>query len=157
MVSGGYGERTEHGAGHRPLYRGARFGAPRLHSHRSVGDRAETSASDTAPAGLSDLLARKELYEGYVKNMEEAGENEVSAVDPDARLMGNNRGGVEVAYNIQSAVDGRHDLILDYHVSKNPSDQNQLGYMVKRVKKLGYRGLPWWRIRAITTVRISKK
>lgn len=51
--------------------------------------------------------------------------------------MGNNRGGVEVAYNVQSAVDGKHDLILDYHVSQNPSDQNQLSYMVKRVKKLG--------------------
>ncbi|MEG1241071.1 MAG: IS1182 family transposase [Oscillospiraceae bacterium] len=103
-----------------------------------AADQAKT-VSDTAPAGLADLLARKELYEGYVKKMDKVGENEVSAVDPDARLMGNNRGGVDVAYNIQSAVDGRHDLILDYHVSKNPSDQNQLGYMVKRVKKLGYR------------------
>ena len=28
-------------------------------------------------------------------------------------------------------VDGKHDLILDDHVSPHPSDQNQLSYMVK--------------------------
>ena len=38
-------------------------------------------------------------------------------MDPDVRLMGNNRGGVDVEYNVQSAVDGKHNLILDYHVS----------------------------------------
>lgn len=104
-----------------------------------AADTAEATGSDTAPAGLADLLSRKELYEGYLAQIDATGGNEVSAVDPDARLMGNNRGGVEVAYNVQSAVDGKHDLILDYHVSQNPSDQNQLGYMVKRVKKLGYK------------------
>lgn len=99
----------------------------------------EGSAEEQAPAGLKELLSRKELYENYLSQMDESGINEVSEVDPDARLMGNNRGGVEVAYNVQSAVDGKHDLILDYHVSQNPSDQHQLSYMVKRVKKLGYR------------------
>lgn len=102
-------------------------------------DQGEAAASDTAPAGLAALLSRKELYEGYLAQIDTSGGNEVSAVDPDARLMGNNRGGVEVMYNVQSAVDGKHDLILDYHVSQNPSDQNQLSYMVKRVRKLGYR------------------
>lgn len=102
-------------------------------------DCKEEADTGTAPEGLAELLARKEQYEGYLAQMEETGVNEVSVVDPDARLMGNNRGGVDVAYNVQSAVDGKHDIILDYHVSQNPSDQNQLSYMVKRVKKLGYR------------------
>lgn len=107
---------------------------------------AELEAADSegeeegVPAGLAELLERKESYEGYLAQMNAQGENEVSAVDPDARLMGNNRGGVEIAYNVQSAVDSKHHLILDYHVSQNPSDQNQLGYMVKRLKKLGLRG-----------------
>lgn len=100
-------------------------------------DQEEEGKEERSVARLQELVERKELYEGYLAQMEERGENEVSAIDPDARLMGNNRGGVEVAYNVQSAVDGKHDLILDYHVSQNPSDQNQLSYMVKRVKKLG--------------------
>lgn len=84
---------------------------------------------------LNKLKQRKELYEGYVKRLDETGENELSAVDPDARLMGNNRGGVEVSYNVQSAVDSKHDIIIEYDVSMNPSDQGQLGSMVRKIKK----------------------
>jgi transposase len=100
-------------------------------------DCEETMASGHAPEGLKQLLSRKELYEGYLAQIGVADSNEVSTVDPDARLMGNNRGGVEVAYNVQSAVDGKHDLILDYHVSLNPSDQGQLSNMVKTRQAAG--------------------
>ena len=49
--------------------------------------------------GLDEVLKRKDLYESYKASLEKTGENEISTEDPDARLMGNNRGGVEVAYN----------------------------------------------------------
>lgn len=98
-------------------------------------DRQEEENTDHASDMLQKLLERKELYESYKAQLDARGENEISAVDPDARLMGNNRGGVDMAYNVQSAVDGKHDLILEYDVSLNPSDQNQLGKMVKKVKR----------------------
>jgi len=85
---------------------------------------------------LQKLLERKEQYEEYKKMLDESGENELSTTDPDARLMGNSRGGVEVAYNVQSAVDGKHDIVVAYDVSKNPADQSQLGTMVKKVKQV---------------------
>jgi len=97
-------------------------------------DSAEENAA-TMPEKLQKLLERKELYESYKAKLEESGENEVSAVDPDARLMGNNRGGVDMAYNVQSAVDAKNDIIIEYDVTLNPSDQGQLGSMVKKVKK----------------------
>ena len=100
-------------------------------------DKAEESESppmDTTE--LQKLLERKEKYEEYRKSLDESGANELSTVDPDARLMGNNRGGVEVAYNVQSAVDGKHNIVVAYDVSTNPSDQNQLGVMIKKVKKV---------------------
>ena len=84
---------------------------------------------------LENLSTRKEQYEGYLNKLDQTGENELSEVDPDARLMGNNRGGVDVCYNVQSAVDGKHDIVVDYDVSLNPSDQGQLSNMVKKVKK----------------------
>ncbi len=87
------------------------------------------------PDELKNLLERKDLYESNRARLNESGENEISVVDPDARLMGNNRGGVDMAYNVQSAVDAKHDLIVEYDVSTNPSDQNQLGSMVKKVKR----------------------
>jgi hypothetical protein len=49
--------------------------------------------------------------------------------------MGNNRGGVDVAYNAQSAVDAKHNIVVEYDVSTNPSDQNELGKMAKKVKR----------------------
>ena len=98
-------------------------------------DRQEEQNAVTVPDKLEKLLERKELYERYMAQLDANRENEVSVVDPDARLMGNNRGGVDMAYNVQSAVDSKNDLIIEYDVSMNPSDQNQLGSMVKKVKQ----------------------
>lgn len=98
-------------------------------------DRQEEPQKGHVPDKLQVLLERKDLYESYKEKLDAGEENELSAVDQDARLMGNNRGGVDVAYNVQSAVDGKYDLILEYDVSMNPSDQNQLGTMVKKVKR----------------------
>jgi radical SAM protein with 4Fe4S-binding SPASM domain len=98
-------------------------------------DRQEEQNAATVPSKLQKLLERKELYESYMAQLDANGENEISIVDPDARLMGNNRGGVDMAYNVQSAVDSKNDLIIEYDASMNPSDQNQLGKMVKNVKR----------------------
>jgi transposase len=91
------------------------------------------------PSGLLELLERKELYKQYKAQIESIDENEISTVDPDARLMGNNRGGVDVAYNVQSAVDGKNGIILDYDVSLKPSDHGQLSTMIKQLMRQGYR------------------
>jgi len=96
-------------------------------------------AETKVPEGLLKLLERKDLYEQYKAQLESSDANELSVVDPDARLMGNNRGGVDVSYNVQSAVDGKHGIILDYDVSLNPSDHGHLSIMTKRLKKQGYR------------------
>jgi transposase len=98
-------------------------------------DKRETTPKDAAPKSLDELLERKKLYESYIVRLDETGENEISQVDPDARLMGNNRGGVDVAYNVQSAVDSKNHILVDYDVSQNPADHGQLGNMVKKVKK----------------------
>ncbi len=92
-----------------------------------------------APKGLKEVLERKGLYESYLAQIEAGITNEVSAVDPDARLMGNNRGGVDMAYNVQSAVDAKEHIVLDYDVSMNPSDQGKLSYMAKRLMRQGYK------------------
>jgi len=83
---------------------------------------------------LQDLEARRDKYEQYLQQLNESGENEISEVDPDARLMGNSRDGVMMAYNVQSAVDSKTHIILDFDVSLNPTDQHQLGNMVKKVR-----------------------
>jgi transposase/IS5 family transposase len=51
---------------------------------------------------------------------------EVSLTDPEARLMGVNNMGFEVAYNMQTAVDAKNHLIVAVDVTNNPADQGQL-------------------------------
>ena len=103
--------------------------------HEDKREESETKV----PEGLLELLERKELYEEYKAQIEASEENELSTVDPDARLMGNNRCGVDVAYNVQSAVDGKNGIILDYDVSLKPSDHGHLGTMTKQLMRQGFR------------------
>jgi len=91
------------------------------------GDAAE--ACDRKPeAGeikkrLQELKSRKEKYEGYKKQLEENGKNEISTTDPDARLMcNNNNNNVDVSYNVQTTVDSKHKLIVDFKVSQKPNE-----------------------------------
>jgi len=100
-------------------------------------DENDTSEQEDAVDALKlmDILARKDKYEEYLKKLDETGQNELSAVDPDARLMGNNRGGVDVCYNVQSAADSKHHIVTNYDVITSPVDHGQLGSMAKKVKK----------------------
>jgi len=85
------------------------------------------------PAILKELEERKAKYEGIQKELQKSGETEVSLIDPDARLMKQNRGGVDVSHNIQSAVDSKHHIILDYNVTKCSVDHGQLSVMAAKV------------------------
>jgi len=75
---------------------------------------------------LERLQGRKVKYDGLKAKLQESGEAEISTVDPDARLMhqGGDRHYLDVCYNVVTAVDAKHKLIVDYDVSTNPSDQS---------------------------------
>lgn len=101
-----------------------------------ANDREENKAPKVDVAAvLATLQQRKAQYESYQQELEESGENEKSLTDPDARLMGNNRGGVDVCYNVQAAVDAKHHIIVEMNVTNNPSDHGQLSVMCKQVRK----------------------
>ena len=83
------------------------------------------------------IKARKARYENLKAKMEETGENQISEVDPDSRLMRNNHK-MDVCYNVQTAVDEKNKLIIDYEVTNEACDINQLGNMaIKAQKTLG--------------------
>jgi len=106
-------------------------------------DKCDTDeASDRKPDAeeikrrIQELKNRKEKYEGYQEQLEKSGENEISTVDPDARLMCNNNNNVEVSYNVQTTVDSKHKLIVDFKVTQNPNDLGELDNMALRAKKI---------------------
>ena len=57
--------------------------------------------------------------------MEKNGQKEVALTDPDCRQM-MNHGRVESCYNLQAAVDSKNHLIVNYLVTNEASDLNQL-------------------------------
>jgi transposase len=79
--------------------------------------------------------ARMGRSEGLLAAMEESGVNEVSTVDRDARLMGNNRFGVDMAYNVQASVDGKEHLVAAFDITQNPTDHGLLTPMIKKTQE----------------------
>lgn len=85
---------------------------------------------------LQELKNRKVKYEEYKDQLEKNDENEISITDPDARLMCNNNNSVDVNYNVQTTVDSKHKIILDFKVTRKPNDLGELDNMALRAKKL---------------------
>lgn len=83
-------------------------------------------SADEIKKRIEELKNRKEKYESYQEQLKTSGENELSTTDKDSRLMANNNNGIEVSYNVQTAVDDKNNLIVDFEIINNASDQGQL-------------------------------
>ena len=75
---------------------------------------------------IGKLKEEKQRYEQIQNQMKETGQKEVSLVDPDSRLMRVGSQRLEVCYNIQTSVDAKKHLIVDYDVINNSTDHHQL-------------------------------
>jgi len=74
---------------------------------------------------IKQLNKRKKKYTKLKKNLLNSGDTQISTTDPDARALPLKMSIVEVAYNIQSSVDDKHNLIVVYHTT-NQNDYNAL-------------------------------
>ena len=74
---------------------------------------------------------RKQAYHVLSKQLEQSGEKQVSTSDPQSRQMITRNNITEVAYNIQSTVDSKHCLPIDYKVT-NTNDSKAMGNMLQR-------------------------
>jgi hypothetical protein len=63
----------------------------------------------------------------------ETGEMQISLTDPDSRSMMTRGSGI-VGYNVQTAVDAKHHLIVEHEVTNNGSDRDQLSGMAKKAR-----------------------
>src|ERR1700683_139777 len=69
------------------------------------------------------------------KQMAKAPDGQVSLTDPDARSMATSgRGTGMVGYNVQTAVDTKHHLIVAHEVTNVGSDRGQLSDMTERAR-----------------------
>jgi transposase len=86
---------------------------------------------------LAALLEKKEKSQEILDKMEKSGQTEVALTDSDCRQM-MNHGRVESCYNMQAAVDSKNHLIVNYLVTNEASDLNQLsGVAISAKETLG--------------------
>lgn len=82
---------------------------------------------------LEKLQERRARYEGYLKELEESGESQMSLTDPDARLMKENNG-FGVGYNAQTAVDAESHMIAGFVMTNRPTDHGLMSEVAGEVK-----------------------
>ena len=84
---------------------------------------------------VKELSERKTLYREYREELEQNKETQKSLTDSDSRLMLSN-GKLDVCYNVQTAVDSKNKLIVDFEVTNNANDMNQITPMMQNVQEI---------------------
>ena len=104
-----------------------------------TADRHETQASASRTMRLREKVAALRAQMQGLKAMQQAVEaapdGQISLTDPDARSMATSgRGSGMVGYNVQTAVDAQHHLIVAHEVVMTGSDRQQLSTMAVKAK-----------------------
>ena len=84
---------------------------------------------------IASMEAKMEELQGYQAEVEAHPDKQVSLTDPDCRSMMKASGGSTVGYNVQTAVDSKHHLIVAHEVTNAPSDRSQLSSMAVQAKE----------------------
>ncbi len=77
----------------------------------------------------------KDKYKKIEKQIRDSGQEQVSTSDTDSRQMIIRNNITEVAYNVQTTVDSKYNLPLDYKVT-NHNDSKAMGNMLQRAKSI---------------------
>jgi transposase len=78
---------------------------------------------------------RKDHYMDIEMQLNESSQSQVSTSDPDSRQIVIRNNITEVAYNVQSTTDAKHNIPIDYKVT-NQNDSRAMGNMVRRAKSI---------------------
>ena len=96
---------------------------------RSDGDKEEIKEQ------IEQQKKRADGYREIENQLKESGEAQVSSSDPDSRQMIIRNNITEVAYNVQTSVDAKNKLLIDYKVT-NSNDSKAMGNMLQRAKSI---------------------
>ena len=101
---------------------------------------------DQKDSGTKDLTAeelnkkieflknRRDSFSSLKRDMENKGERQRSLTDLDSRSMMFGTG-CDVGYNVQTAVDSKHHMIVEHDVVNDSTDQQQLARMAEKAKE----------------------
>src|SRR5690606_13100055 len=80
-------------------------------------------------------LKQRKKYEQIQEELNKGEEVQISTSDPDSRQLITRNHITEVAYNVQSSVDDKHNIPIDFKVT-NKNDSKAMGAMVRRAKTI---------------------
>jgi transposase len=98
------------------------------------GKDTEISAAELKQK-IEKLKERKGRYEELLKELRASGQSQVSLTDPESRAMALTPRG-EVSYNVQTAVDRKHHLIVEQDVTNEGLDNHQLFSMAQKAQQM---------------------
>ena len=104
-----------------------------------TADRQEGELAEAKSARLKDKIAslRNQMrkFKALEVAVDAAPDKQISLTDPDARSMATSgKGTGVVGYNVQTAVDTKHHLIVAHEVTNVGSDRGQLSTMAKETQ-----------------------
>ena len=95
----------------------------------------DTKAKEEAQLKIDKYHSQRTRYELMQQALDQSGDTQISTSDPDSRQMITRNNITEVAYNIQTTVDAKHNLPIDFDVT-NQNDSKAMGAMVRRAKTI---------------------
>jgi len=103
------------------------------------GDDAESEVkefdSDQVQAKIDQLRQDQTKLEQMQEQLQTSGKSQVSLTDPDSRMMKSNKGS-DVSYNVQIVTDSKHKLLVDFEITNDINDMNQLSNMAIKSKNI---------------------
>jgi transposase len=97
-------------------------------------DQENSTSLTNIQARIERLKTNKINYELLAEKLQKSGEPQISTTDPDARALLVQGQVVEVSYNIQAAVDDKHNLVVATHTI-NRNDRNALTAIALEAKE----------------------
>lgn len=111
----------------------------KLQEYSSILASEDNDLTEEQKQEISDKIDKhqqhKSKYQEFQKQLDETGEVQISTSDPDSRQMIVRNHITEVAYNVQSTVDAKHNIPIDFKVT-NKNDSKAMGAMVRRAKTI---------------------
>ena len=107
----------------------------KLEEYNSALEQADDENKKIIKTEVEKQNKRKDFYNNLTAQLNQTGETQVSTSDPDSRQMITRNNITEVAYNVQTVVDAKHCIPIDYKVT-NDNDSKAMGTMLRRTKTI---------------------